>query len=59
MAIAHLDDTCLRALRRHGHPHMWEVVSYGGKDEEDVDSVTVECTRCGEVLIELVHEEEA
>ena len=39
-------------MREHGHPDCWEVATYG-----DDESVTVECTRCGEVLVELIHPE--
>jgi len=52
MACARLSHEDLRALRKHGHPNFWEVAIYGKASRPD--SVTVECTKCGEVLIELV-----
>jgi hypothetical protein len=50
MAIAHLTAEGLRRMREHGHFDCWEVAPYG-----EGESVTVECTRCGEVLVELVN----
>jgi hypothetical protein len=60
MAIGHLTPAALKALREHGHPDYWEVVIYRDRSRDDslVDSVTVECTQCGEVLVELVNEEQ-
>lgn len=53
MAIGHLTPEALKALRTHGHVEFWEVASYGGYDHPD--SVTVECTKCMAVLVELVN----
>lgn len=52
MAIGHITPETLKKMRLHGHPDFWEIAVYG--DEENPDSVTVECTKCGEVLVELV-----
>jgi len=49
MAIASLPIEDMKALASHGHPDMWEVTTYG-----EGESVTVECARCGMVLLELV-----
>jgi len=40
----------------HGHYSFWEVAWYG--DSVDA-SVTVECTKCGMVLVELVGTDES
>lgn len=53
MAIAHLSAEDIKKMKEHGHPDYWEVATYGG----DV-SVVVDCTKCGEVLVELVRPEE-
>ena len=53
MAIGHLTPAALKAMREHGHPSYWEVATYCG--DTDPDSVTVECTKCGEVLVELIN----
>jgi hypothetical protein len=50
MAIGHLTPEALRRMREHGHPDFWEIASYAGGE-----SITVECTKCGEVLVELVN----
>ena len=54
MSIAAVDLKFLKVLRKHGHPTFWEVAIYGKGRQK---SVTVECTKCGEVLIELVNKE--
>jgi hypothetical protein len=53
MAIGHITPEALRRMRQHGHPDYWEVAYYG--DTQHPDNVTVECTKCGEVLVELVN----
>ena len=52
MAIGHLTPEALKAMRDHGHFDCWEVATYA-----EGESVTVECTRCGEVLVELCNYE--
>ena len=52
MAIASLINEDRLALKEHGHPEMWEVAWYG----DDKRSITLECIRCGMVLLELVKE---
>lgn len=51
MAIGHPTPAALRAMREHGHYEFWEVANYA-----DGDSVTVECTKYNEVLVELVNQ---
>lgn len=53
MAIGSLRSKDLKALREHGHASSWEVATYG--DLDSPSTVTVECTKCGEVLVELVN----
>ena len=55
MSIAALDLKYLKALRKHGHPTYWEIATYGKGCRQK--SVTVECTKCGMVLLTLVHKE--
>lgn len=50
MSIASISPEGMKALEEHGHPDYWEIAYYGCDD-----SVTVECTRCGIVLVELVN----
>ena len=52
MGIATLTKEDQEALEQHGHVEFWEVARYG-----DDQSVTVECTRCGMVLLELFEKE--
>jgi hypothetical protein len=56
MSIAHLTQDERNKLKAHGHPDMWELTTYG---RNPPDSVVVECTRCGEVLLELVLDDSA
>lgn len=49
MAIASISIEGMQALENHGHPDFWEIAFYRR------ESVTVECTKCGEVLVELVN----
>jgi len=51
MSIAAIDLKFLKAVRKHGHPTFWEVATYGKGRQK---SVTVECTKCGMVLLTLV-----
>lgn len=53
MAIAWVSEKDLGALRKHRHYSFWEVAIYGRPNHPG--AVTVECTKCGEVLIELVN----
>jgi hypothetical protein len=52
VAIAHLTQEERDKLREHGHPTFWEVTGYGE------ENVTVECVKCGEVLLELILRDE-
>ncbi len=56
MAIASITIEEMRSLVAHDHPEMWEVVIYSYQDGE-AHNVAVECTRCGEVLIELINKD--
>lgn len=51
MSIASLCPEYMKELENHGHPEYWEIATYG-------QHVTVECIRCGEVLLQLTPEEE-
>jgi hypothetical protein len=57
MALAHLTMEALKAMRKHGHPEFWEVAIYANSEDKkrEPHSVTLECTKCGEVLVELVN----
>lgn len=56
MSIAALDAKGMAALRRHKHYGHWRLGVYGQRKSR-ARSVTVECERCGAVLIELVNKE--
>jgi hypothetical protein len=49
MAIDTLPADKQEALIKHGHYSYWEIATY-----DDDSTVTVECTKCGEVLVELI-----
>jgi hypothetical protein len=53
VAIATLSLEEQEALRKHGHLDRLEIAAYEGLNGEP-GSVTVECTQCGEVLVELI-----
>lgn len=56
MAIGSLEPQQLKMMREHGHFDCWEVAVYG--DSNDPASITVECVKCGIVLVELVNPEQ-
>jgi hypothetical protein len=56
MSIASLTEKDRQALQDHGHTEFWEIASFGPWTKPY--SVTLECTQCGIVLLELVHEDE-
>lgn len=51
MSIASLSPEHMKELEAHGHQEYWEVATYG-------QHVTLECVRCGQVLLELTPEVE-
>lgn len=40
----------MKILDHMDHPNYLEVAWYGDHDGGDTDSITVECTKCGEVV---------
>ena len=40
----------MKILDHMDHPNYLEVAWYGDHDGWDTDSITVECTKCGEVV---------
>ncbi|MGA7742433.1 MAG: hypothetical protein WCE40_11400 [Polyangia bacterium] len=54
MAIATLTRKEQEALLKHGHFEYIEIAVYASSENKQPESVTVECTKCGTVLVELV-----
>ena len=55
MAIATLSSKEQKLLLKHGHAGCWEVALYDNPNTGFyVGSACVECTKCGEVLVELI-----
>jgi hypothetical protein len=54
VAIATLTRKEQKALLKHGHFEYIEIAVYASSENRRPESVTVECTKCGTVLVELV-----
>ncbi|CAB4131577.1 hypothetical protein UFOVP276_25 [uncultured Caudovirales phage] len=54
MAIATLTRREQELIKKHGHVSHLEVAIYRAPKSRKIDSMSVECTKCGEVLVELI-----